>query len=164
MNQLYKLTEQQLELKKMASDEDLSEELIADTFQALQGQFEEKAEAIIYVDKEFDSTIDVISEEIKRLQARKKVMANAKERLREYLRTNMEATEISKIECPLFTITLAKARDIAGIDDVEKLPDDLVEVEVVTKPKKAEILKRLKSGEDVPGAYLDKSKRSLTIK
>lgn len=75
----------------------------------------------------------------------------------------MEASGISKIECPYFSITLAAGRDIAVIDDPEILPDDLVDVEMSIKPKRADILKALKIG-DVTGAHIEKSKTSIRIK
>lgn len=164
MVSLYKLTEQQRELKDMAGNSDLPVEAFADTFNALEGQFNDKAVSVIHVVHEFDSDIEKLDAEIKRLTGRKKTISNKKESLREYLRTNMEANDIIKIECPLFTITLAKGRDVCIIDDESKIPDDLVSVKVVTNPDKAAILKKLKAGDVVEGARIEKSKTSLRIK
>lgn len=164
MVSLYKLTEQQLQLKEMADSEDATPEQFNDTFVALSGQFNEKAINVIHVVHGFDSDIECLDVEIKRLTERKKIASNRKESLREYLRTNMEANKITKIECPLFTITLAKGRDVCVIDDEDKIPDDLTSVKVVTKPDKAAILKILKAGDSVEGARIEKSKTSLRIK
>jgi len=161
---LYKLTEQQRELKEMAGNPDMPEGALDDTFQALEGQFNEKAVAIIHVVHDMDDDIESLDAEIKRLTARKKVVSNKKESIREYLRTNMEANDITKIDCPLFTITLAKGRDVCVIDDEEKIPDDFVEVTVTTKPDKKAILKKLQAGDSVDGARIEKSKTSLRIK
>ena len=164
MTSLYKLTEQQRELKELLDSEELPANALDDTFQALSGEFNEKAVAVVHVIHNMDSDIDAVDVEIKRLTAMKKALSNKKENIREYLRTNMEASDITKIECPLFKISLAKGRDTAFIEDEKKLPDDLVDVSVVTKPNKAEILKRLKAGEEVPGARIEKSNTSLRIK
>jgi hypothetical protein len=160
---LYELTKQQLELKALANDSD-SPEGFADTFEALEGQFNEKAVSVIHVVKNMDSDVEALDAEIKRLTARKKSINNKQDSIREYLRSNMEANEITKIECPLFSITLAKGRDIAVIDDEDKLPDELIGITVVQKPDKAAILKALKAGDDVSGAHIEKSKTSLRIK
>ena len=48
---LYKLTEQQRELKEIAGNSDLPADAFDDTFKALEGQFNEKAESVIYVVK-----------------------------------------------------------------------------------------------------------------
>lgn len=164
MVSLYKLTEQQRELKEIAGNSEAPAEAFADTFNALEGQFNDKAVSLIHIVKNMDSDIDGLDTEIKRLTDRKKAIKNKQESMREYLRTNMEVNEITKIECPLFTITLAKGRDMVIIDDEKKIPDELVGVTVVTKPDKAAILKLLKTGEDVAGARLEKSKTSLRIK
>jgi len=164
MVSLYKLTEQQRELKEAAGNSDLPAEAFADTFEALEGQFNDKALSVIHVVQNMDSDVEALDAEIKRLTERKKVIKNKQDSIREYLRTNMEANEITKIECPLFTITLAKGRDICVIDDGDSIPDEYVDVQVVQKPDKAAILKALKAGDDIPGAHIEKSKTSLRIK
>ena len=162
MVSLYKLTEQQRELKELAAGDDTG--AFDDTFQALEGQFNEKSIAVVHVIQNVDSDISVIDDEISRLSEMKSVLKNKKESIREYLRTNMEANGITKIECPIFKISLAKGRDVVFIDNEDLIPDDLVEVTVVQKPNKAEILRRLKAGDDVPGARIEKSQTSLRIK
>lgn len=164
MVSLYKLTEQQRELKEVAGNSDLPAEAFEDTFNALEGQFNDKAESVLHVVQNMDSDVEALDAEIKRLTDRKKVIKNKQDSIREYLRTNMEVNEITKIECPLFSITLAKGRDICVIDDEDKIPDEYTDVKVVTKPNKAEILKQLKAGNDVAGAHIEKSKTSLRIK
>lgn len=164
MVSLYKLTEQQRELKEVAGNSDLPAEAFADTFNALEGQFNDKAASVMHVVQNMDSDVDALDAEIKRLTERKKVIKNKQDSIREYLRTNMEANEITKIECPLFSITLAKGRDVCVIDDADSIPDDYVNVSVVQKPDKAAILKALKAGDDIPGAHIEKSKTSLRIK
>ncbi len=164
MTSLYKLTKQQLELKELLDSEDIPANALDDTFQALSGEFNEKAVSVVHVIHNMDSDIDAVDVEIKRLTAMKTALKNKKENIREYLQTNMEATGITKIECPLFKISLAKGREIAVIDNEGMLPDDLVDVSVVTKPNKAEILKLLKAGNEVPGARIERSNNSLRIK
>lgn len=164
MTHLYQITEQHRELQTLADAEELPAEAIADTFEAIEGEFNEKAVSVVHVIENMESDASAVDLEIKRLTARKKAIENRKESIREYLRINMEASGITKIECPLFAITLAKGRDTVFIDDEKQIPDELVEVSVVSKPDKREILKRLKAGDDVPGARIEKSKSSLRIK
>lgn len=164
MTQLYKLSEQHRELQEMVFSGDMTLDDLKDTFEGLEGEFNEKAVSLVHVVNNLDSDTTEIETEIKRLQARKKTIENKQKSAREYLRTNMEASGISKIECPLFSITLAKGRDTVFIDKESDIPDELVEVSVVQKPNKREILAKLKSGEDVPGCRLEKSKTSLRIK
>ena len=73
-------------------------------------------------------------------------------------------TGINKIKHPLFSITLGKPSVTAEIVDVDFLPDNFVNTDVVMKPDKKAILKALKDGEDIPGAVLSTGKSRLLIK
>jgi hypothetical protein len=164
MTSLRDISQEFMEVMDLASDADIPAQALKDTLDGIEGMFNDKAIRIVHVIANSDSDIAAIDEEIKRLSARKKSISNGKERLKDYLRDNMEATGINKIPCPLFTITLAKGRDIAVVDDIDKLDCDLLRVKTTIDPDKVEILKRLKEGEDVPGAHLEKSKSSVRIK
>lgn len=164
MTKLYQITEQHRELQVLVDAEELSPEAVADTFEAMEGEFNEKAVSVVHVIENMQSDVGAVEAEIKRLTARKTALANRRDSIREYLRSNMEASGITKIECPLFAITISKGRDIVAIEDEALIPDELVEVSVISKPDKREILKRLKAGESVPGANIQKSKSSLRIK
>lgn len=164
MTQVYKLSEQHRELQELVTSGEMTLDDLKDTFDGLEGQFNEKAISLVHVVSNLDADTTAISAEIKRLQDRKKAIENKQASAREYLRTNMEASGITKIECPLFSITLAKGRDTAFIEDESKIPDDLIDVSVVQKPDKRKILTALKSGEEVPGCRLETSKPSLRIK
>jgi len=162
---LYELTEQHRELAVLAeSDEGDLSEALADTFEALEGEFNDKAISVIHVVKNMDADGDAIDNEIKRLQARKKSVQNKQNWMREYLRSNMEASGISKIECPIFTIALAKGRDIVEITDEGKIDAEYLNIKTSVTPIKADILKALKEGKEVSGCRLSKSNSSLRIK
>jgi len=160
---LYEITESLKGLEKLA-DEGMDDETIADTFEAVEGEFNEKAVAVVHVTKNMDADIDAVDAEIKRLQGRKSMLNAKKDSIVEYLRFNMEESGISKIECPLFTITLAKGRDIVRIEDEGKIPTDYLNIKTIMTPMKKEILADLKSGKDIPGASIVKTKSSLRIK
>jgi hypothetical protein len=164
MTALYALTGQFKELEKLSDIDSDMAEAVENTLEAIQGEFDDKAISIIYVSKNMDADITALDNEIDRLNSRKKVITNRKDSLKDYLRTNMEASEISKISCPLFTITLAKGRDIVQIDDADKLPDDYLKTKTTVTPMKKEILSDLKAGIEIEGAILVKSKSSLRIK
>lgn len=164
MSTLRELSHELQEVQSLALDPDVPEEALRDTLDGIEGMFNEKAVRIVHVITNSDTDVDAISAEIKRLSERKRSIELAQDRLREYLRFNMEATGISKISSPLFTITLAAGRDIVEIYDEAALPDEFVRVKTVVSPEKADILKALKSGIDVPGATITKSKSSVRIK
>jgi len=148
----------------LAQDPDLPAQALADTLEALEGEFNEKAVALVHALINTDSDVSAIDIEIKRLQGRKQIIQNGQKRLKDYLRENMEVCEIKKIDCPFFSITLAAGRSIAVITDESALPDDLVRVKTSITPDKLNILKALKAGDEVPGAHIEKSISSVRIK
>ena len=137
---------------------------VADTMESIEGEFEEKALSLISVVSNMDNDVSAIKTEIERLTNRKKAIENRQKSMKDYLKTNMEASGISKIKCPLFTITLAKGRDIVQIDDLDKIPTDYIDIKTSMTPIKKEILAALKEGEKIGGVSLVKSGNSIRIK
>lgn len=164
MTKLYELTGQYLELQKLADSDDMPVEVLNDTFEAIEGEYQDKAVAVMQVAQNYNAIAESIDMEIQRLQALKSAASAKNNQLREYLRTNMEASGITKIEHPLFKITLAAGRDIVDILDAESIPDEYIKVEVKESPDKRKILDALKAGESIPGVAITKSKTSLRIK
>ena len=161
---LYEITSDMVALHELANDPDIPEQAITDTLSGLEGEFKQKAIDLVHVVLNGSADIEAIDAEIKRLSDRKKHILNVHESLKSYLRQNMEATGTTKITSPLFTITLAKGRDVVVVDDESALPDEYVRVKTTISPEKAAILSALKEGVDVPGAHIEKSKSSIRIK
>lgn len=165
MTTLYELTANHRQLQELVErDDNELAEAIADTFEAIEGEFNDKAVSLIAVVNNLSSDTTAIDNEVKRLEERKKVIKNKQDQMREYLRMNMEAAGITNIKCPLFSITLAKGRDIVQIDDEKLIPAEYLNIKTTYSPMKADILKALKSGEEIPGASITKSSTSLRIK
>ena len=154
---LSKITE---DYKKL-QDEDLDPEQLTDMLECIEGAFEDKAKNIMAVINNFN-TLE-IDEEIKRLQQRKKYIVNKKDSLKEYLRYNMEATGINKIEHPLFSVTLSKPSQKVQVTNVDLIPDEFITVKTEIKPDLAKIKKELKNS-SVPGAELIDGQGRLLIK
>ena len=164
---LYEITDQHKELEKLAEDGDIDAQTIADTMEGIEGEFNDKAISLIHVTNIMTGDVDILDGEIKRLKARMDSIKNKQNSMREYLRFNMENSGITKITCPLFTITLAKGRDVVVVDDEDAIPTDYVEIDTVIKVDKKSLLKALKAlpeGEKMEGCHITKSKSSLWIK
>lgn len=159
-----KLHEMSAAVAKLHDDDQLDAQTIKDTLESIEGDINEKGVNIVKLTQGWDADISAIDEEIKRLTTRKKAIKNRSDQLRDYLRYNMQASGITKIECPLFTVSLSKARQVVQIDDESLIPDDYVSVKTTVSPNKAEILKALKAGEDIPGASISEGEQALVIK
>ena len=157
---LYEITGALADLSSM----DLDDEAVQTSLELAQGDFADKAVAIIKLTENMTADTSAIDAEIKRLQERKKVIENRKQSLRAYLLHNMEACNIPKIECSLFTASLRKGVESVEIIDQSQIPDEFVNVEVVTSPDKKAIKAALSSGLEVPGAALKRGATTITIK
>lgn len=163
---LYKLTENFKALEKLADDPDMVESVV-DTMEALEGEFNDKAIALVTVTKNMDSDIDGVKAEIARLTARKKAMENRKTHMLSYLLTNMEATGITKISCPIFSISYNAPKPMLAVDDEDAVPVDYIDISTVRKLDKKTLLSALKAlpeGESIPGVHIGQSKASITIR
>lgn len=164
---LYEMTGRLLALADLLDDPEVPDEAVRDTIEAIEGEIEIKAEGILKFVANIDSDVKAVDTEIRRLQARKKILQNRQGRLREYLRHNMEVAGISRIECSLFLISLAKGRAIAQVNDAEAIPAKYKSTRTEVLIDKASLLRDLKNLEDdqeIPGASLGTSKPSLRIK
>lgn len=145
MTQLYKLTEQLAELAAMADNDDEGlKEALQTTMDAIQGEFEIKADNIVMLRRNIEGDIGAIDAEVERLNELKRIKKNSVTQLNDYLRRNMEAADIKSIKRPLFTITLAAAPEKVIVDSEQDVPDDYVSVSTSVAPDKKAIAARLK--------------------
>ena len=164
MTKLYELTRELNELHSMVMNGEATEEHLADTMEMIEGEFQEKAVNVGRFMLSLAPSVEAIDNEIKRLQARKKAIQSKESWVKDYLRQNMEASDIKKIECDLFTISRSKPRDVVIVDDLDKLPDEYVTVKTFVAADKKELLKALKDGKEIDGAHIGKGESSIQIK
>ena len=156
---LYDLTADYLEaLDTLAEIEDLPPEVIADTLEGLAGAWEDKALNVARYVRNLEAEAAAIEEAKKRMDARAKATANQAARLKEYLKGELERTGL-KPKAPDLALRLQNNPQLVSIDDVALIPDDYRRTETVTTILKAEIAARLKAGESIPGAHLERSQR-----
>ena len=137
---------------------------VRDTMEAIEGEFQEKGKAIAMIALNIDGDLEAIQSQIDRLTERKRVITNRKNSLKEYLRENMDASGITKITHPLFTITCGKGRPSVVIDNETDIPDEYMSVKTTMSPDKTAIAAAIKAGLEVPGAHSEIGKSSISIK
>ena len=156
---LYELTEQLSGLAELG--EDIPPEALRDTLDALQGEFDAKAVSICHVLANASGSVTAIDSEIKRLQARKKAIVGAQDSLKDYLRHNMLASGITKIESPLFNVTLLKPQQIVVVDDIDALPEEATVTKVTAS--KTQIKGIIMEKGECPGAHMEEGKAGIRI-
>jgi len=76
----------------------------------------------------------------------------------------MEASGITKIECPLFTASLRKGIEVVDIQDADAIPDEYIEMQVTEKVDKAALKRDIKAGKEINGVSLKRNPTTITIK
>ena len=162
---LYQLsTNYLLALDFMTNPEtDLPAEVINDTLEALGGELEDKAVNVA----KFLRNMEAMAEQIKNAEAemskRRKSLENRAQWLKDYIKLNMEATGINKIECPYFALSLAKNPPLVNITNEDEIPEQFKTQVISCKVDKTAIKDAIKAGVSVPGATITNGLR-LVIK
>lgn len=113
---------------------------------------------IAFVIKDFDAKIEPYIKEIERMQRIVKAKENAKERLKNYLKLNMERLGITEIKGELLTIRLQNIKASVEIIDKDLIPKKFVNKKVDFIPDKKLIKEAIDSGLKVKGAELKQGK------
>lgn len=160
---LYTLVGQYQQLADKLSSMDLDADTIADTIEStgITDDIAVKAQGYEMVARTLEMHSPAIKAEIDRLSALMKQREKAATGLRSYLKEQMQAAGITKLESPLFKIALQN--NPAAVDIFEPA---LVPMEFMTQPappppspdKKA-IAGAIKAGIEVPGARLTQGQR-----
>jgi hypothetical protein len=162
---LYELTAQYQQLAEELAGLDLDAQTVADTIEAsgITDALAVKAQAIEHIARAAELHAPVIDAEIARLQALKARRQKIAEGLRDYLKRNMEAAGIERIDCPLFRLSIRKNPAAVDVFDEKQVPLTLWSAPAPKppepKPDKKAIAARIKAGEDVPGARLVQATR-----
>lgn len=137
-------------------------EIYTDTLNSIEDAIEEKAIGYAKVIKNIEADNEVLSNEIKRLQERKKSNENAVRNMKERLQDSMEQTGKTVFKTPLFSFGIQNNKESTNIIDEAKIPDAYFN-EQPKKLDKKRLLEDLQNGQEVEGADI-KQTRSLRIR
>jgi len=151
--------------KKIISQEGELAEGDMEALQQWQAALEVKAENIGYVKERLESEAAMYKALEEKARSHRKAREGAVDRLRKYLAIVMTQAGVKSIKKQdgLFSVSLCEGKPSARVDDVGKLPCDLVEVIEMLKPKTADIKARLEAGEEIPGASLERGEPFVRI-
>lgn len=157
MTALYDLAGAYKQLADRLATMDLDAETVADTIEAsgLTDEINTKAQGVLLVAKSAEQYLPAIEAEIARLTALKKRHEHIAGRLRDYLKQNMEAAGIERIDCPLFAVSLRKNPASVDVFDEKQVPANYWHT---PEPKpsiiKSAVAAELKAGREVAGCRL----------
>ena len=151
---LYELSEQLQVLAEMAEDPEVSAETLLDTMEAVEGEFEAKAEGYAKVMAELKGRSEMPDAEIKRLQMHKKACDSNRDRIEDRLMGAMIATGKTKFETDLFSFSVRKTPGTLQITDESQVD---IEFLVPQKPQidKTGIRNAIKAGKEFAWCHIE---------
>ena len=162
---LYSITGEYLELLKMMQDPDVDAEVVADTMEGIKGEFVDKAESYVIIDKELEADEKKLTAEIERLKKIADGISANRKKLKETLLSSMMATGLTSLPTEHFRLAVHKNGGVQPMwveSDVSKIPDEYVIREPKADSKK--IREALKNGTDLPFAHFEERGVHLSIK
>ena len=161
---LYEITENYRQLFETFDDcDELSDEEVQayfDTLEAIEGEFDIKAENIACFIKELNGEVDLLTAEINSLKARKSSNDKLIDRLKDMLVDNMQAVGIKKIDRPMAKLSLrnnaqsvAFEKESSFIEWAKANNCDFLRFKEPEISKTA-VKQALQNGEEIPGAEL----------
>lgn len=162
---LYDIAQEYIQLLRMVDDGELTVEMVADTLESINAEFDIKARNCMMVVAELDKDLAGLQVQIDRLTSLKKSTESSRENLVEYVKNNMLQINKDNIDLGLFKLSIRAA--------TKQLPDEIDESLIddnffVVVPESKRIDRRALLAEvkihPIAGIELVDSKRSLTIK
>lgn len=161
---LYRLAEQHQQLESLGTDEELDEsalEAIRNTLEGLEGEIEIKAQSVAAYTLNLEAYAKAAKEASKQLTERARRIERRADALREYMRVQLEALELTKIDGPQFTLAIKKNPPSVVIAPEADLGDEWMVFPEAPPPTpdKRKIGEALKAGKSVPGCSLAQTTR-----
>lgn len=160
---LYEIDQAMYEaLNKETVDEETGEIIAEPDFELiekLQMERDQKIENVCLFYKNAEAEAKAIAEEIRILQARKKVLDNKADRAKSYVEFALQGEKFSRPTCQ---VTYRSGKQVA-VDDLYSIPDEYLRYKE-PEPDKVAIKKAIdKEGLVIPGAHLEET-TSMSIK
>ena len=162
MFKLYELTEMYQNISNLI-EEDADNETLEKALDEITDSIQIKAENMAKLIKSIEGNINVLKDEEKRLQAKRKALENKVVNIKEYLENQLKAMGLKKVQGNLFTVSIQKNPQSVNILNEDLIPEQFKEVVTTTKIDRRELLAALKEGQEIEGVEI-KQTESLRIR
>lgn len=151
-------------LQLLVENGEFTAEDIADTLEGIECELGDKLDAIMLYARNLEGQAKTLDEESKRLSDRKKSFENQVKNLKKYALDCLLKSGLDKLKTTKNTFTARKGSTSVVIENEDLLPNDLVQVQVVTTPDKKAIKEAIEEGKKVAGAHLEIGERTLQVR
>lgn len=149
----------------LMNNDELTEEQVQEIGQELAIELKNKSSNIIAYMIDTESLLERIKAEEKRLADMRKVGEARLEKFKKYVKENMEALELQKIQTELGTLSIAKNPLSVEVIELNKVPQEFLKQEIKISADKTAIKEHFKETGEVPeGCIIYTDRTSLRIK
>lgn len=159
MSNLYQLEDNWRKVADMLYEEDVDEQCVLDTLEAIEGEIEDKADNYAFIINELLADANVCKEEKIRLEKRQKQFEKKAKRLKKALETIMKETGKTNFKTSLFTFRIQKNGGKQALTIDGKVTKEYMKLENDTD----KIRQALEEGKSLPFAHLEPRGESLRI-
>ena len=165
MSTLYELSMDYLQLLEMAEEDELDSDVIADTLEAIEGEYSDKLDAYATIILELEADVEKIEKELDRLKDKRARLIRNITSMKDSVMCSMIDTGHRKVQGEHFTWQIQRN----GGKQPMTITKDLAEIPVEYKKVRYEVDKDsirrvLESGVDLPFAQLEERGESLRLK
>lgn len=158
---LYQINEEIHKVLQLGEEGEIPEEAIADTLEALNMEFFDKADAVLAYRQSLEYEANAYKAEIGRLTLRKEQAEAHSERLKDYVVDMLQSRGETKHQ-GLFSLTIGKPSESVQVEDISLLDEEFIKV--TYSPDRTAIRTAIKAGKNVAGAELVAGKNRIIIK
>jgi phage host-nuclease inhibitor protein Gam len=159
MASIYAITDDYRQLLDMLDEGEVEPQMILDTLEGIDAEFEDKAENYAKIMKNMASDVEGLKAEIARLTARKRTLETNIDHMKTTLQSAMEATGKTKFKHGLFSFGIQKnPPSVSILCDVKDIPERFLRYKDPEADKKA-ILEEIKGGAEFDWAEVTQTER-----
>ncbi|CAI8796594.1 siphovirus Gp157 family protein [Methylocaldum szegediense] len=156
---LYEIAAQYQEALNDLTNLDLPPDVVNDTLEALRGELSLKAWNVAAAILHMEGEAELIRQAEERMSRRRRALEMRAARLRDYLRIQMERSDMREIRSPQFVIKIKQNPPKVILDDASAIPEAFKREEIVVHIDKNGIKQALLSGQAIRGAHLEQETR-----
>ena len=143
---------------------ELDDNIWQDTMEAIDGELEEKLDAMEYVVEDYENDLAVIKREEERLKKateNKKAVENRIKSLKGFMAYFLDQAGKKKVTTDNHIYSVRNLK--ASVETNDDLPDEYIveHTKVERKPDKNRLYKELKAGAKIPGAWLKPNRKAV---
>jgi len=155
---LYEIEQKYLEALDLFTDpdEEIQPDIVADTLEAIEGEFEIKAVQVVAFAKQMEAEAEAIKQAEERMEKRRKALEGRARWLKDYVKIGMETMGQKKLSSAWFVLSVQKNPPSVDVYDEGAIPGEFKRIPEPPPPApdKAAIKAAIAAGREVPGARL----------